>query len=251
MLKDCISISGIRSKTTFNNRSSALLRDALKRCVGSIYHSSTSRSWMANGVLVEASMILEYPDCETEHFPKPKFDEAVTVRQLSSSLDQTSISGSIVGSFIETEEEEYRRNGTPSQEQDHNANLSDLLRSSQMSSIAKYRTLRNPEKQDDDLRASGITIGTDYFQEIQTWKGQETFTTWVCKLSLAIDERSVSPQSAVKTSYSLICNDRSFPTDLQRWTLFHALFMRSKTKSLQCHIPVRYLGYFLCFMMHF
>lgn len=169
MIIDCIKTSGVESKTASNDHSFALLGEALKRCWESIYQNSISRSSMANNISPRAPKILNNPENRIELFSRLKCYEAALTSQSSSSLDQTSISESVADLSGDSEQED---------------NLRKCI-------LQRYSTQENS----DDLRGNGVLLGVGFFKQIRTREGQESFTTWICKLSLAMDERAVSPRS--------------------------------------------------------
>ena len=176
MIIDCIERSGVESKTTSNDRSFALLGEALKRCFESIYQYSISRSSMANDVSARAPKTLNNLESRTELFSGLKCFEAALTSQLSSSLNQTSVSESVADLSGDSEQEDSLRKCV----------------------LQKYSTQKNS----DDLRGSGVLLGVDFFKQIRTREGQESFTTWICKLALAMDERAVRPQNCRKTTFT-------------------------------------------------
>ena len=64
------------------------------------------------------------------------------------------------------------------------------------SPIGSLLTSFAPQKCDDDLRMSGRAIASAYENDIESWNDCATMMRWICRISLALGEYSVSTLSA-------------------------------------------------------
>ena len=63
---------------------------------------------------------------------------------------------------------------------------------SQMSCPPQSPASVNPEEVDEELRSCGSVVASSYDPENEAWRDQTVLSNWICRVSLAIDENSVS-----------------------------------------------------------
>lgn len=69
----------------------------------------------------------------------------------------------------------------------------------------------SPQNYDDDLRIRGGIINLAYDKDTQTWNDPTLIIQWLCQVSLAIDESSVSILTAFLTIFGAKSCARIFP----------------------------------------
>lgn len=67
-----------------------------------------------------------------------------------------------------------------------------------MSPCSEKQIFRNPEQHDDDLSTWGAIVGAGYLKDTQTRENRSVLHRWIYKLSLAMDEHSVSHRFIVR-----------------------------------------------------
>lgn len=215
MLIDCISTSGLASRLKLSRRSSALLEEAVKRCMESAHQIGISQSSMIDGTPEKVSKITLNSGHETKLFPPLKGKEWKTAGEVY--LANSSEPSAVV-----------------------NASLKSTKQNS-----------KNPRQYEDDLRASGTILGHNYVEEIQASMSYKPLAVWIYRLFLNIDEHSVRSWKFGLRLDILNLNVRNFLDGFQLLILFQAFFKLSKAKLHLCRMIINYSGYFLHFMMRF
>lgn len=183
MLADCILKSGITSNKNLGGRSAALLREALQRCLESIYQKISSEAKEMSSRDLGVPFNLE-DGAEVSSRMKSEISE---IFHFFSSLTQVSPTNI---PFTDGEQDERLPNDYLSGRK--------WMYSFNFPETFQMQISRNPKQHDDDLSTWGAIVGAGYLKDGQTRGNQSVHRRWIYKLSLAMDEHSVSHRFVVR-----------------------------------------------------
>lgn len=167
--------------------SGALLEDAMERCLRFVskivFRTSPERETSITSE--RRSSILDPPSSLTENC------EGINCHVLSDSMSCSSTQRSGLGSSPRAEACNAESNEDMPKNKGFAHQVPDPNKSTAPTSGSCYVSL-GPQESDDDLRSTGRVIAKAWYENISSWTDQKVITRWICRLSLAADEGSVS-----------------------------------------------------------